>query len=245
MSKKELVKQEENLPAMTLSDWGNEEAINLTHFSVPKVLIMQPMSDQVTAGDAKFGELRVSDSGRLVGGLDKPMEFVPFKVEDQWIIFKPQNGKMEFDRIEKVTPENEARPWDDTDADGVAIRRDRSLVFYILLMEDLASGIALPHVISFKRTSMKAGKQLYTQMYITNRSANLPPAAYVMRLGVKKESNDKGTFGVAVINPLRRSSGEELKTAKSWHDTFKTATVVVDHADLRAQQDPVFGKDAF
>ncbi len=234
MSKKqEVVKKEEFAvgPAANLAEWG-DHSVSLKDFVIPKIRAMQPMSEMVTQGDAKIGDFRVTGSPKHYGSIDQGLEFIPFKLEKVWHIFKSVNNDMKFSHVEPVTVENENLPWE-YDVGGVKHRRDYTMNFYVLLAEDLKAGEAtLPHVLSFKRTSIKAGKQLYTQMYIQNRTVGLPPAAFVMKLGGKKVTNNKGTFISLTVSPVRKASSDELNSALQWFKTFGNATVVVDNSDL-------------
>ena len=78
--------------------------------------------------------------------------------------------------IEDPTKEgyNDNLPWNDKE-NGIEIKRVRRMNFYVMLPKQIDAGTAVPYVLSFKSTSYREGKKLFTQMYMRNRKANLPP----------------------------------------------------------------------
>ena len=219
--------------AQDLASWGEEE---VTHNDViiPKILAMQGLSELVTDGKAMFGEFRNSVTGDLLAKLGEDIEFIPVKRDKVWINFKydEKADKFEFDGIESITRHNEDAPLEFKNEDGILCRRDRTFNFYVLLTRDLEQGVVQPYVLSFRRTSLRAGKVLGTQMYITNKNAGKIPAAVAMKLSGKKDSNDKGTFIRMVVETSRDATAQEQGSAFQILKLIQSGEARVDDSDI-------------
>ena len=95
----------------------------------------------------------------------------------------------------------------------------------------------MPYVFSFKSTSLKEGKKLYTQMYVRNMRANMPPPSYTIKLGGDRVKNDKGTFIVPNFTLDRPTTKEELQECKTWIGLIRGGTVKVDTSDEEIIED--------
>lgn len=204
--------------ATTMEDWGQSE-ISSKDIIIPKILAMQGLSDFVSEGKAKLGDLVDSISGEVLGSIEKPVEFVPFHMEKVWIISRKKKGetKFEFEKYEAVTAENLGYPFEAKDGED-DVKYEYTLQFYCLLPTDTS----MPYVISFKSTSLRSGKVLSTQMYVRNRAAGLTPPSYTMLLGGKKEKNDKGTFIVMDTKVKGRTSPELETECLNWFKVIKS-----------------------
>lgn len=224
-----------NLPAIPESAWGSE-GLNNSDILVPKLLVMQGLSELVSTGAASVGQIRDSINGELLGGMVKPrdmqpVEVIPFSSFKTWVIFERVNDKDEYVKTLPITPENEAWPIEEV-VNGVQIRRDKCLNFYVLLVSEVKAGTAFPFLISFRRTSMRGGKKLAT-IAAKLRAFNKPLATKVINLGVLAEENDKGKYFVLDVNQGRDSTQVELGAAYQWHKALKTTNVRVDDSDLK------------
>lgn len=203
--------------AQDLGEWGAGD-VSSKDLIIPKILVMQGLSDLVTEGNAKIGDLVDSVSGEVLGSIEKPVSFIPFHMEKAWIVSRKKKGegKFEFERYEAVTPANMDYPFEVQDGDDT-VKYEYTLQFYVLRPEDTS----MPYVISFKATSLRAGKVLSTQMFVRNRAAGLVPPAYVMELGGKKEKNDKGTFVVMEVKPKTKTSDALISECLNWYKVIK------------------------
>lgn len=221
MSKKELVAAESTAVGTLSTDlgaWG-EAPVSSRDVIIPKILAMQGLSDLVTEGKARFGEFVDSVTHEVLGSIDKPLEFVPFHLDKVWIISSRKVGedKFEFEKYEAVTPENLNKyPFSETIGD-TEFKYEYTMQFYVLLVSDPG----MPKVISFKSTSARTGKVLFTQMYVKNRAAGMVPAGYVMELGGKKEKNDKGTFVVMEVKPKSKTPDHLIGDCLTWLNIVK------------------------
>jgi hypothetical protein len=226
MSKKKQVETKEVAIAQTtavsmpvnLDEWGAPPVLSQKDTIIPKILPMQLMSKKVAAGQGAFGELRDSVTNECYGTFTKPMEFIPFMLQTVWIEkeYTKEKNEWVYKRTVPVTPENDNLPYEEG-----SIKRIRTLNFFVLRPEELKEGKSLPKILSFKITSLRGGRKLATQMFVSNRAANLSPAGMVMKLIVGKDSNDKGTFATLDVEQVRASSDAEQTAALQWFKTIK------------------------
>lgn len=216
--------------------WGSEVHLGTQDIILAKILPMQGLSELVADGKAKMGEFRDSLSGELLGSITEPMQVIPFHVDKVWDILEEDGDQYKWVRSEPLIEDptkpgyNDNLPWNDT-VDGLAIKRVRRMNFYVMIPSQMAKGESLPYVLSFKSTSYREGKKMFTQMYMRNRRANLPPAAYSFMLSGTKEKNDKGTFIVPKIDLDRRVTDAELAECFQWYQMVRKGGVKVDESE--------------
>jgi len=112
--------------------------------------------------------------------------------------------------------------------------------FYVLLPNEIKEGKELggtiPYVLSFRRTSLKAGKQLTTQMYIKNKAAQMPPPGVVMKLTGRPDENDDGAYCVMEVRSLRQSTNAQMVACLEWFNLINESGVKIDNSDLAADK---------
>lgn len=205
-------------------DWGTNEQ-SAADIVIPKIQLMQGMSERVVKGNNKLGEFIDSVSGEILGTVDKPFEVIPFHMEKFFVVQKHNGKKFVYDHIEKITPANENAPWEYETKDG-KFKRVYTRNFYVLV-----PGKVLPYVIGFSSTSAKAGKELATEMYVKNTMLKRAPCASKILIGGKIESNDDGTFAVKTIKVGADASKEEIALAFQWFQTVRKEETKVDDAE--------------
>lgn len=240
MSTKEVaVKQEAQLmSAEQMNEWGVPTTMSSQDMVIPKILPMQGLSVLVADGIARMGEFRDSISTDLLGAIDAPVEVIPFFLQKMWDIMKDDgSGNFKWARS-VVLVDNPASPeyndnwaWE-AEEDGVRIKRVRRMNFFVLIKSQVGTG-AMPYVLSFKSTSLREGKKLFTEMYIRCANAGLPPASYSFMLGGKKEKNDKGTFIVPTMTRANKSTPQELAECLKWIRLIKGGAARVDESDMQ------------
>lgn len=216
--------------APKLDEWGVQEFTSRDTV-ISKIFPMQMMSKKVAEEKARFGEFRDSVTNQLYGSFEKPVEFIPFKIEKVWIESELQkDNTWKYKRTVAITAANDDLRYED-EINGVKIKRLRTYNAYVLLPGDIESGI--PKIISFRVSSMMAGKKLLTQMQVANRAAGLSPAAKAMKLTGRREKNDKGVFVVMDVEVSRDSSALEQKKALDWFKLMQAAPSAykVDESD--------------
>lgn len=211
--------------------WGAENT-TATDLVIPKLLIMQGLSDFVTDEklQARQGEIRDSLEGRLLAKVGEPLKVIPFFFYNTWVEFEERNGKFEFTGITPRDHTNELAPQDWEEA-GKKKRRDRTINCYVLLESELGGGEFLPYLLSFSRTGFKTGKKLVT-LVEKLKQFNLAPAHRVFELSAAKVSNDKGTWFGPEIAQVGETSKEHLALAYKWYMTVSKGGVKVDNSDL-------------
>ena len=224
MSKKE--KAEVSGPLDLDLDWGGSP-ITSQDIILPRLLMMQPMSDLVTEGEAAFGDIIESLGNKKLGDFKTPLEIIPFYLQKVYVEYDVTNGTgqdKKFLRMVPITASNDNLPYDDEEKndDGkmIPVMRDRCMNYYVLIPTEIDAGTSLPHVLTFRRTSIKAGKKLATQMYIKNKDAGLPPPAVMCEISVNKTSNDKGTFAIMDVDFTTKTKDEHIAVAKKWVRTI-------------------------
>lgn len=252
------VNQKNNLPAAEMEAWGEPAPMTAQDLILAKILPMQMMSKKVIDQQAAFGEMRDSINNQKLGDFTQEMDFIPFHMDKTFVEFEMQGTKKVFKRIVPIISDatnpgyNEEAPYEET-VNGVKISRDRMLSFYVLPagqinpeLADIGGGV-VPMIIGFRRTSIKGGKKVATQMYVTNAAARKAPAASVMSLCAVKTTNDHGTFVVQDTKFKRETTPEELKAAYYWFLQVRKGTAKVDHSDLSEETETsvVSEPDAF
>lgn len=231
-------KKEANLSTdvQDLSNWGAPE-MSSNDLVIPMVLLMQYTSDKVKAQTAKFGELRDSLNDEVLGSQEKPFEIIPFLAERFWIEYDVSKGDKFGDKeylgTVPITAANDNLPYLDEER---KISRDRAIYVYGLIADRYDKSI--PVVITFRRTSLKAGKAIMTQMYAQNRAAGKNPAGYVIQVTSKKEAGDAGDYAVAVTKVGRETKQEEQIKALEWLKVVKAGTARVDDSSMKEEYNP-------
>lgn len=246
MARNEVAVKEVNLPALTqeqlVNEWG-VPTLPSQDMVIPKILPQQGLSKFVVERKAMIGEFRDSLTGKLVGSIDKPFEMIPFFLKKSWDIKHQQaDGQYKYARNEAIVENpvdkayNDNLTWEgeEKDADGkvVKVMRVRRMDFFVLLPEEIKTGAAMPYVLSFKSTSLKEGKKLFTSMYVRNAKAGIPPAAFAFQVGGKMVTNDKGSFVVIDSTQGRQSTKAELDECLNWLKLLKKSNVKVDSSDV-------------
>lgn len=222
-----------------LNDWGvQEQHLNSRDIVIPKILAMQAMSKSVVSGEAKMGEFRDSLNDTVVGSEKHPIEFVPFYMEKVYVVMKkkdPKSDNYKFSRQVAITPATEDHEFIVETPDGLTEKWYRTSNFYVIFPKDIEAGNDIPHMLSFRSSSSRAGQKLATTMYVKNLKAKATPASMVMELSGAKQTNDKGTFIVMDIKEKRKSSEKEVEAAFEWVKTIRAGKVKVDHSDLESE----------
>ncbi len=219
--------------ATDLAAWGPAPKLSSKDVVIPRILCMQAMSKPVVNGEAKFGEFRDS-FGKLLGDDTHPVEFIPFHHEHVYVVMREEKGQFKFHKIVPVTPEN-----DDTEfiveIDGADEKWYRTTNIYCLMPKEVEEGGSLPYLLSFRSSSSRAGREIYTQMYVMNRKDGLVPPGRTFALTMEKTKNDKGTFAVMKVRVTRDSNPEEIKACLGWFKTIQSGKTRIDTSDIEAE----------
>jgi hypothetical protein len=248
MSNEVAVKQSHVPATEMMNEWG-APMVSSQDVIIPKILPMQGLSVAVTQRKAQIGQFRDSVNNNLIGDIDQPFHAIPFYMEKMWdILLQDASGQFKWTRSVPVV-ENPASPdyndnwkWE-AEENGVKRKNIRRFNFYLLLPSEVESGASIPYVFSFKSTSIKEGKKLFTSMYVRNMKAGLPPAAYTIKIGGVMQTNEKGSFVIPNYTLDRRATDKELAECLSWIRTIKGGQVRVDNSDEDHAEASVSGDD--
>ncbi len=197
-----------NLPATSLADLG----MSAQDIQVAKLLLMQNVSEAVGDGEAKMGDILNSQTLEVIGGLDKPVEIIPLKMFKTWRVMDMTVKPAKFLREEPMTADNERDPWEFSEG-GKERRRDYSLHFFVLLKKEVDEDEAFPCLVSFRRSSANAGKQLATQLF-KMRALGREPYTRTAMLAVGKEKFETNTYVTFEIQKGNLTDNKGLAAAQ-------------------------------
>lgn len=209
----------------------DDTPVDMSDLLIPKILLMQGMSKLVGAEKALSGDMIDSISNAKLGNKESSIEVIPFHVTKTWVIFEEINGKLEYKEIVPFNETNATWKWDDVDQ-GVKIRRDKSINYYVLLPSEINAGMYMPYVVSFRRTSYQGGQKLETAR-AKFQLFKKPIFAKTFKLLAIKESNDKGTFNRFDVETCRDTTPEEIAAVNKWRELVKAPHARVDDSDLK------------
>lgn len=213
------MKQQSQEVSVNSNDWGAVE-VTSRDLVISRLMLMQGMSEKVSEGKAKLGDILNSVTNEVVATKDKSVELLPFYCTKQWVRSKKVGQRFEF--VSSAPDNGEAMAFEET-INGVHYKNEHQYTFFFLTKE-----LSMPVVASFKSTSHKIGKQLFTLMYVNNKQAGLTPAASWVNLGTIIQKNDKGTYATLNVDIAGRSTQAELNECIKWIGSLRTMAVRVD-----------------
>lgn len=252
----EIAKKETNLPA----EVNNQPTTVLkSDIVIPKLLLMQGLSDLVNERKAQQGDFVKSSTAEKYGDDKLPVEFIPLTFQNLWLVAEDTKGdgkKYEFRRYEPRTAQNEEFPWDYIE-NGTKWKRTKIMSLFALLPKDIdaqakmmkefeetgelpdVDKVLLPVVIQFKNTSFKAGKEvatLFAKAESISRTLGKPVPAFgtTMRLSCVSDKNDKGNFFVMKVESAGKTKAEYRDSAANWYSQLLSlgAAIKVDESDV-------------
>jgi hypothetical protein len=230
------VKKETNLavatPIVSAASFFDDAIVSdQADIVIPRVLLMQGTSDLVGKRKANQGDIIDSTSSEMLAGPDKPLEIIPIKpLPKEWVIEKHNGKKFEFERTEPWNPAV-ADQWEFVE-NGVKMRRNAKLSFYVLLARDSKSN-HLPYLLAFQRTGYKAGKNLASffqeaRFAFQSGDKNSIPMGQIFELGCHIEQGDTGSYYVFDCKRTRLANEAEKDKAIYWFSQLRTNTYKVD-----------------
>jgi len=217
----------------------SNEVVSAQDILIPKLLLMQGLSELVKDGDASIGDYVCTGTKEKFGDYSSSFEVVPFYIHKKWVeyeVIKTKKGSdTKFSQVIPIVSDPAAKGYNDSlplIEDG--LERVRVFDLYCLMPKEIEMGVAFPYVIPFQRTSMDAGRTAYTQMYIRNGVNGLAYA--VLDVSAKSKTNEHGSFGVPNIKLARKSSESEVKAAAYWHKAVVGGQTKTDDSDFNKQK---------
>jgi hypothetical protein len=228
-------------------DYSSTEAKDLL---IPKVLLLQGSSDRVKIDAThKAGDLIKSTTGEVYGSVREkdaqPIRFVPVYMFKTWVKKEVLGkGKLQYIETTPVTPENTDQRWEQEEVvDGVkhVYKLTKNINFYVVLEKDFGNPLAVPHVLTYRSTSKKAGAILenwFSECNIAQKAkiktdANgvlMLPFAKVFELSGKLESDDENTWFVLKTTEVESLKAEDVRLGQlfGWYKTVSKYNHVKD-----------------
>lgn len=154
---------------------------------IPKIHLIQAMSELRKAKKANEGDYVDSRSEQILLAEDSDQEFLPIiviKTFKRWQDFKMVGDKKEFVKSQIMTLENANLPYQET-VDGVDITRRQVISCYVLLGDDAQKGIVKPYIIDFAGGAGKgAGRALVSDIKVLNTDKKDPRTGTLVRKGM-------------------------------------------------------------
>lgn len=226
---------------------------------IPKVMLMQALSDFVEEKKASQGDIVRSGTAEKLGDENTPLEFIPLMYHSLWMLSEDVKGKgnnsdFEFRGYEARTAHNERLEWD-FERNGTSWRRTKVMHLFGLLPKDIEAQAEalkqfeetgevdiekalLPVCLALRNMNFKHAAKDVTTFFAKAESISLqtgrpvPLYGALLKFTCKKEKNDKGAFYVFNMTPAGKTKPEHKAAAKSWFETLSNSTVKVDDSDV-------------
>ncbi len=211
-----------------MGDWGSSQ-VSTADILISRILLQQALSDFVTEGKTKPGDLVDSVTGKVLAERGKELEIIPIVLVKNWRISKREKNKFEFQGFEPVTSQNENFPFE-YELNGETWRRDKCYNYHVLLAKEAASPSVMPVVVTFTRTSAQAGKAIATHFLKLSMDSK-PPAHSVISLKSEQIQGEQGPYFVYRADIGRNTEPNELNAAYKWYKLLQTMNVKVDDAE--------------
>ena len=236
-----------NLPANVDTDWGFDNSVSDSDVVIPKLLLMQKTSQLVDDENSgvSVGDIVRSTSKEILAKKGGPLEFVPIHQFKTWVKYDMSSGSPKFAGIEPCSSANEDLEWE-YEEDGKQMRRDMTLNFYVLLKEDLVAHVEakekgtttnlFPCLVSFSRTSYRAGKILATHFFMCGRN-RIPVPGTVYSLSSERKSNDSNSWYTLDVAKVGETDPLLMNECREWWKILHNSanSVKVDHSDLEEE----------
>ena len=215
---------------------GFEGGITQEDLIIPRAKLIQALSPEITEG------LGVKP-GAIINSLTKevlPDEFIPVFMFKNYIRFNPRSkADPNFD----PAFEPGAVVWKSTDPEDpkvVAETRfgpngEKPIATTFLNFFSCFPGVSMPVIVSFSKTSYKAGRQLLSLAKFCG--GDMFSRKY--RLSSLMETNDIATYAVLKVAPAGAVSPEECKLCERlWNDFSEKAKEIQVHEDITDEPVP-------
>jgi hypothetical protein len=149
--------------------------------------------------------------------------FIPFLRFKQYVKFNPRNSKEDgFDE----SREPGALIWMTTDSNDTRVKEckfgengEKPTAVEFMNFMCIFEGCDFPIIVPFCKTSMKAGKKLYSMLAFSGSGLNRK-----FTLLTKKQQKDGSTYYTYDVNPAGIASEEEALKANTFHSQFSQKT---------------------
>lgn len=240
MAEKDLaVKEQGALADPSAQRRGFEEPIDKEDLQIPRAKLLQAMSPEVVAGESDPVSKEALRPGMIINSLTKqvlPVEFIPVFKFTNWIRFNPRNSKdPNFDPaygpgdvIWRTADPLDTRVQEEGKFgdNGEAPLATKFLNFFCFF-----PGVNMPVILSFSKTSLKAGRRLLSLAQFSGRDM----FATKYKVASKQETGDAGTYFVLIVDQAGAASEEDYAIgAKLWEQYSNKSIMVHEEAPEEA-----------
>lgn len=213
--------------------------VEAADIQIPKILLMQGLSDFVTEQRAGLGDLVDSLTAEKLGDSKKPVNVIPICMWKDYVIMEKRGQKYEF---KEFKPYNEdTQHWREfenrefTDEKGIPHQRNFRMNFAVLLEREAGELGAFPHVISFQRTSLKAGKN-FANFFLKAQTKGQKPWFFTLGVGAKIEKNELGSYYIPTVATAKETQDFDQvnETCRTWEAIFTQGSAKIDERDSQS-----------
>jgi len=230
------VKQETAVAVSQGRGRGFEEPTAKEDLLIPRAKLFQGLpTDYDQFPDAKPGQILNSLTKEQL-----PSEFVPIFKFTNWTRF---NARRKEDAGYDPAFELGAKIWSTNDPHDPRVKEqgvfgpngEPPLAPKFLNFFSIFPGVPMPVVVSFSKTSFKAGKQLLSIAQFSG--GDMFGKTY--KLSSKKESSEQYSYYVLNVDQAGMTTGELFKQAEMLYDEFSTKPIKVDEDQSVATEEAV------
>lgn len=170
---------------------------------VPKVQLVQAMSEFRKEKKADEGQYVNSQTAELLADLDQTLKFVVLKTFKRWQTFKvvEEKGKTKREFVSSeimVLGKNENLPYEEI-AEGDKLVRRQVISAYVLLESEAMKAVNKPYIIDFAASSKFGGRKMVSDISTLNNN-NLPSFVAYFTLSSKIQKFEDGDAFVKDVN---------------------------------------------
>lgn len=157
---------------------------------IPKIWLIQAMSELRKQKKADEGQFVDSQTGELLADEGEVLNFVVLKTFKRWHTFKLNGDKKEFVSSDIMTLENANWKYDFTE-DGVDYKRRQVISAYVLIERDAVKGANKPYIIDFASSSKYGGRKMISDIKTLGNNG-LPSFVAFFKMTSHEETFDNG-----------------------------------------------------
>lgn len=222
--------------ALSVPGRGFERGVDRSDLIIPRAKMLQGLSPEIM--ENRREGLRV---GQIINSLTLetlPSRFVPIFYWKEWFRFNPRS-RDKAGWTDGIDPG--ALIWRSKDADDPRVVDEAAwgedgetpLAMTVLNFFSLFNGVPMPLVISFAKTSYKAGKQLLSLTRFCG--GDMFSRAY--QLSSTMQKNGDVIYYTAQVTALGESDAAERTQAEAWWSTFAQKADLKVHEERREPGD--------
>lgn len=235
---------------------------------VPRLLLKQPISEDVVSGQFRAGQLIRSTTGEIVmdtfapGQPQPQVDIIPIRMDNSWANYEVVLGKDEYRNQEPRNASNEMLEWEYM-KNGTQWKRKKVVTLYGILPADIQNFISevkasnesggvmdlsktlMPVAISFQSTSFTPGAKpvatFFNNLKANSRLVkNISPINYTIPIFVTLEKGNKGSYFVLNVGKTSAYKAPEGDDGEFAKETLQSwYSLMSKMADINVDSAPV------